>query len=268
MERFFNLENISLTPSNTSLYVSPILWKGDPVGHVGYNDVFFFVLEGECYLNIESETHILRRGQLALLPKGKLRRYTQMSENFAMYEMSFSAEANGENLISALGLAEHNSVVDVEDTDELKRLFESSVRIEMAKNPLYSISAAANVLNVIRLYGEARARLDGGDRERFSGVLRYMNEKLAEDITLSELSECACMHPTYFVRRFGQTFSMPPMAYLNRLRIYKAMSYLTASELSIEEIAELVGIRDRSYFARLFKKHAGVTPTEYRAAFR
>ncbi len=94
MERFFNLENISLTPSNTSLYVSPILWKGDPVGHVGYNDVFFFVLEGECYLNIESETHILRRGQLALLPKGKLRRYTQMSENFAMYEMSFSAEAN------------------------------------------------------------------------------------------------------------------------------------------------------------------------------
>ena len=137
----------------------------------------------------------------------------------------------------------------------------------MAKNPLYSISAAANVLNVIRLYGEARARLEGGERHRFSAVIRYMNERLSEDITLSELSERACMHPTYFVRRFGMAFSIPPMAYLNRLRIYKAMSYLTASEMSIEEISELVGIRDRSYFARLFKKHAGVTPTEYRAAF-
>ena len=268
MERFFDLENISLAPSNAYLYVSPILWKGDPVGHVGYNDVFFFVLEGECYLNIDAETHIIRRGQLAFLPKGKLRRYTQMSENFALYEMSFTAESSGENLMSALGLAEQNYVIDVEDTDELKRLFESSVRIEMAKNPLYSISAAANVLNVIRLYGEARARLDSGERNRFSSVIRYMNEKLAEDITLTDLAERACMHPTYFVKKFGLAFSIPPMAYLNRLRIYKAMSYLSSSELSIEEITELVGIRDRSYFARLFKKHAGVTPTEYRAAFR
>ena len=91
---------------------------------------------------------------------------------------------------------------------------------------------------------------------------------MANEPTLGELADAACMHPTYFVRRFGEAFGMPPMAYLNRLRIYKAMSLLSSTERSIEDIADEVGIRDRSYFARVFKKHSGVTPTEYRGAFR
>ena len=267
MQPFFSPEKLEITLSRTSLYVSPILWKGDPVGHVGTNDVFFFVLEGECYLNIDSETHILRRGQLALLPKGKTRRYTQMSDSFAMYEMAFSVIANGENLMQALGFTEGNYIVDVSDIDELKGLFESSVRIEFIKSPLHSISAFANTLNVVKIYSEARSCLESDERSRFSSVIRYMTENMSSQLTLGNLSEVACMHPTYFIKRFGDAFGMPPMAYLNRLRIYKAMSFLSSAESSIEEIGELVGIQDRSYFSRTFKKYAGVTPTEYRSAF-
>ena len=267
MEHFFDLEKLEISPSRTSLYVSPILWKGDPIGHIGQNDVFFFVLEGECYLDVASETHILRQGQLAFLPKGKARRYTQMSDGFALYETSFSVSANGENLMAALGLSESNFVIDVEDPDELKRLFESSVRIEMAKNPLHSISACANTLSLIRIYAEARSRLERSERSRFSSVIGYMSENMARELTLGELADTACMHPTYFVRKFGAAFGMPPMAYLNRLRIYKAMSLLSSTESSIEDIADEVGIHDRSYFARIFKRHSGVTPTEYRSAF-
>ena len=268
MEHFFKLEKLELFPTRTSLYVSPILWKGDPVGHIGGNDVFFFVTEGECYLNVASETHILRQGQLAFLPKGKARRYTQMSDRFALYETSFNAEANGENLMSALGLTEGNFVVDIPDAEELKRLFESSVRIEMTKNPLHSVFACANTLNLIKIYTEAREKLEIGERARFSSVIAYMSENLSKELTLGELADSACMHPTYFVRKFGDAFGLPPRAYLNRLRIYKAMSLLSATDLSIEDVADAVGIRDRSYFARIFKRHAGVTPTEYRGAFR
>lgn len=267
MEQFFNIEKLEISPSSTSLYVSPILWKGDPVGHIGENDVFFFVLEGECYLDVASETHILRKGQLAFLPKGKARRYTQMSDSFALYETSFCVGANGNNLMSALGLSCSNFVVDVDDPEALKRLFESSVRIEMAKNPLHSISACANTLSIIRIYAEARSRLESDDRSRFSSVIGYMSENMHGELTLGELADNACMHPTYFVRKFRLAFGMPPMAYLNRLRIYKAMSLLSSTESSVEDIAEAVGIRDRSYFARIFKRHTGVTPTEYRSAF-
>jgi AraC-like DNA-binding protein len=256
-----------MLPSRTSLYVSPILWKGDPVGHVGQKDVFFFVLEGECYLNVDTETHILRGGQLAFLPKGKSRRYTQISGRFAMYEISFDVRVGEESLMSLLGLTGESFVVDPPEAEELKRLFESSVRIEMTKDPIHSISAYANTLGIIKIYAEARASQRVDERARFSSVISYMNDRMSEEVTLGELADAACMHPTYFVKKFGQAFGMPPMAYLNRLRIYKAMGLLCDTDRSIEEIAELVGIGDRSYFARLFRKHTGAAPTEYRAAF-
>ena len=61
---------------------------------------------------------------------------------------------------------------------------------------------------------------------------------------------------------------MPPLAYLNNIRMYKAMSLLAGTEESIEKIAKSVGIADASYFARMFKKHTGVSPTEYKNIFK
>ena len=113
------LENLKITPYSVHLYVPPILWKGDRIGHIGERDVFFFVLEGECFLSVDAQSYIVKKGQLAFLPKGKMRMYTQASENFSMYEMRFKAELNdNENLMEVLDLTEQNFVVDVENMDE------------------------------------------------------------------------------------------------------------------------------------------------------
>jgi uncharacterized protein YabN with tetrapyrrole methylase and pyrophosphatase domain len=49
------LKNITIVPESVHLYIPPIVWKGDSVGHIGTFDVFFLVLEGECFLKIDSE---------------------------------------------------------------------------------------------------------------------------------------------------------------------------------------------------------------------
>ena len=61
---------------------------------------------------------------------------------------------------------------------------------------------------------------------------------------------------------------MPPITYFNRMKIYKAMGLLAGTDLTIEEISGEIGIFDTSYFARLFKKHCGISPTKYRAEFK
>ena len=89
-------------PEALYLYVPPIVWKGDSVGHMGEYDLFFWVLEGECFLRIDSQNYIIRPGQLAYLPKGKMRAYTHASERFSMYEMAFSATSDAKNLMETL----------------------------------------------------------------------------------------------------------------------------------------------------------------------
>ena len=84
------LKEITIRPEAIYLYVPPIVWKGDPLGHIGEKDLFFWVIEGECFLKIDNQNYIVHPGQLAYLPKGKMRTYTHVSERFTMYEMSLN----------------------------------------------------------------------------------------------------------------------------------------------------------------------------------
>lgn len=262
------LKDLHITPIQVSLYVPPMVWKGDPIGHIGTNDIFFYILEGECFLNIDSRYYIAHPGQLVFLPKGKHRAYTHSSRNFRIYEMAFSADVGGENLMHALGLSDSDFLVDISDQDELRQLFENSCHVELFRNPVYDIGWCANILNMIRLYAEARqAQTLGGD-ELFAPVLSYMTAHLDNTVTTEELADLVHMQPTYFIRRFKASYGLPPIAYLGRLRLYKAMELLSSTTLSIEQISTEVGIQDSAYFARFFKKNCGVTPSEYRNAFK
>lgn len=264
----FDFHKLTLEPESVHLYVPPIVWKGDSVGHIGIFDVFFFVLEGECFLNIDEQNYIVKKGQLAFLPKGKLRRYTQISEGFSMYEIRFSADTDGKNLMKTLGLSENDLVVDLPNPNVVQGFFEASSREELYVGTVYYLSLCSNLLQIIGIYTEERLKRGNSDTGFFKPVLEYMSKNMTSQITLSDLSALVFMHPTYFVKRFGVCFGMPPLAYLNRMRIYRSMGMLSGTQDSIEDIARSVGIPDSSYFARVFKKHTGTSPTEYRLAFK
>lgn len=262
------LKDIKVSPIGVSMYFPPITWKGDCVGHIGENDTFFWVLEGECFLLIESEAAIIRPGQLAFLPKGKNRMYTHASERFSMYEMAFSAESNGRNLMEVLGLTEHRFVVNIPDKEEMSTLFERSCRKELFHDPIHRMEWCANVIRIINRYAEAHGRTDGTDAKFFEPVLAYMAESLHKNLTTDELAALVYMQPTYFIRKFKHAFGMPPQNYFRQLKLYQAMHLLVSTDLSIEAVALKVGMEDASYFARFFKKGCCVTPREYRNAFR
>lgn len=258
------LEEITIKPQTIYLYVPPIVWKGDSVGHIGERDLFFWVLEGECFLRIDSQNYIIRPGQLAYLPKGKMRAYTHASERFSMYEMAFSATSNQKNLMEVLELTENNFVVDIPDREEMSTLFESSHRKELFKNPLYDVQWCGNIANIIRIYAKERAKLNTSDSETFKPVLQHMSLNISKSIRIEELAALVYMQPTYFIKRFREAYGIPPLAYFNRMKIYKAMGLLSGTNLTVEEISREVGIYDTSYFTRIFKKHCNVTPTKYR----
>lgn len=261
------LHSMTISPVDVELYVPPLTWKGDPLGHIGYNDVFFWVLSGECYLMIENSCYIVKEGQLAFLPKGVRRSYTHISENFSMYEMSFDAKINGQNIFVSFGLTETDHVVTIDDREYVSKLFENSFRRELKKNPLYDMGWCGNIISIINIFIAQRMK-QMGKSEGFSDVLKYMNKNISKSITIDELASIVYMQKTYFIKKFKSVFGMPPMAYFANLRAYKAMSLLSATDYSLEQIAAEVGILDKAYFSRFFKKHCGTTPSEYRSLFR
>lgn len=119
------------------------------------------------------------------------------------------------------------------------------------------------VVRLSRLY-ELAPELEKGNLLSLSVPVAYMEQNYCENITLDFLASQAGFSVRHFTRLFQNAYHTPPSAYLMKLRLQKASSLLSGSSLSISEVAFQSGFEDSNYFTRQFKKHFGVTPSQYR----
>jgi len=95
-------------------------------------------------------------------------------------------------------------------------------------------------------------------------VIKYINDNLTEDLTLSEIAGVVHMNPFYFSRAFKESTGIPPHRYVISCRVEKAKELLTDDELPLVEVGLSVGLRNQSHFTTLFHKLTGLTPKAYR----
>jgi two-component system response regulator YesN len=94
-------------------------------------------------------------------------------------------------------------------------------------------------------------------------AMKYIRMNYMNDITLQDVAEHINISRIYFSQLFRQETGEKYIDFLNKIRIEKAKEYLTFHDLKTYEVAEKVGFQDGGYFARIFKKHVGETPSEY-----
>ena len=97
-------------------------------------------------------------------------------------------------------------------------------------------------------------------------VSAYIEEHIAEQISLSALAQLVRLSPYHFCRAFKQSFGVPPHRYHNARRIEYAKTLLAQPSSSVTEIALKVGFSETSSFTASFRKATGSTPTAYRRA--
>ncbi len=95
-------------------------------------------------------------------------------------------------------------------------------------------------------------------------AIDYINEHYSEPVTLNEVAEHTFVTTFYISRMFKKELGTSFIDYLNDIRIEKAKELLKDVKYKSYEVASLVGIPDPHYFSRLFKKHSGISPSEYR----
>jgi AraC family transcriptional regulator len=95
-------------------------------------------------------------------------------------------------------------------------------------------------------------------------VIEFMEEHLAENVSLDALANLVRLSPYHFLRSFKGSFGEPPQRYWTRRRIEHAKSLLANPRASITEIALDVGFSATSAFSATFHRVTGQTPSEYR----
>ena len=145
----------------------------------------------------------------------------------------------------------------------------SELRSEGLGGRLY-VESLANILGIhlLRQHSSVKQpslpRSVGLDRATLRRVSTYIEEHLAEDLSLSELAAVAYLSPYHFARLFKASTGFATHQYVIGRRIERAKLLLSTTNWSLTAIAHAVGFAHESHLALHFKRLTGLLPSSYR----
>ncbi|MNO16652.1 Bifunctional transcriptional activator/DNA repair enzyme AdaA [compost metagenome] len=110
-------------------------------------------------------------------------------------------------------------------------------------------------------------KLAGNIDPRLIKINRYIRQNYAKPLTLQHLSEIVHSNPIYLSNSYSKVFNIPPIKYLQNIKMKKAKEMIFETRLSIKEIANYLGYVSSSQFTNLFKRYYNISPTEMRKKF-
>jgi len=100
--------------------------------------------------------------------------------------------------------------------------------------------------------------------QRVVTVATFMKENFQHKITLHEMAHHVNLSIWHLSHLFKDETGVSAAEYLKNMRMQEAKELLETTFLSVKEIMAIVGISDKSHFAKDFRRVFGLTPTQYR----
>lgn len=134
------------------------------------------------------------------------------------------------------------------------------------RNPGYELWVKAGLYRILVLLMRRHAvpivnEVNNRQSHHLLPVLKFVDEHYDQKITLDGLSAMANITPHHLCRLFKSITGLPPISYVNHLRIDAAYKLLQQHQIPVSEAAMTVGFDDSNYFSRLFKKYKSIAPS-------
>ena len=100
--------------------------------------------------------------------------------------------------------------------------------------------------------------------KRLQPAIHFISDCPEREFTSIELAALCNSSVFHFARSFTVRVGCAPFAFQRQLRLKKAQGLLLATELTVEAVGASVGFENATHFSRMFRRHTGYTPREYR----
>jgi AraC family transcriptional regulator len=134
------------------------------------------------------------------------------------------------------------------------RSYAEALQTQIAIHLLWNYSSLPCPVN--RSYAPADSRL--------RQVIEYIEENLADDVSLDTLAGIAGLSPNYFLAAFRQATGRTPHRYVTELRVARACELLHDPRRPITEVSLAVGFSSQSHLTEVFRRTMKTTPAAYR----
>ncbi len=151
----------------------------------------------------------------------------------------------------------------------LKNTIENIVYYNKSKNIGYSSMVFYQILSIfgiIKEYINKTNRLRSNNTPNKGYIVSYIHENIysKEDISVKAIAEHFNISPLYFSSYFKRNFNISYREYLEQYLLKLIKKRLQNQDLKLKEIANEFGFTDTSHLSKFFKKHEGVSPSEFK----
>lgn len=162
--------------------------------------------------------------------------------------------------------SEKELIAVVEEGLHLAEEYEKSQK-DSSYTPGISELTGNSSINKTEVELDTKLDLEENNMSRFnvlaSMIEEYVRTNYMKDISMQEAARAINYSETYFCKMFKQQYGQNFTSYLTEYRIDEAKKLLKKPNLSVKEVGTRVGYPDSSYFARVFRRIVGISPSEY-----
>jgi AraC family transcriptional regulator, arabinose operon regulatory protein len=231
--------------------------------------ILIFCVKGKGWFEIDGVTRTVGANEAVLIRQGAPHIYGS-SDRFpwSIHWVHFlGLEANF--YINQVPEDDQKLFVDEACCQKVENLFQQCYGLLLEGFVLNRLIHTAQILHHLlsELFYNNSAFSPSQRTNRFRNIdptLHYLRQNIDKPLTLADMAHHTGLSVPHFSRIFKNQTGYSPMDYFIHLKVQKASSLLLLSQMTVREIAAVVGYEDPYYFSRLFKKVVGMSPTAVR----
>lgn len=246
--------------------------------HTAQEIALFFEGSGEYF--IDGKNYSIEPGSIFFIPGGKNHFIKEIKENIIFVNIWFDpvefVGADGKTdacrcLFTGLSSAGSKIAVSSPNYNDIKNTVYDIYREAKDKKDSYYWMIKTLMCRLIILLSreynigmEKAVKAENSRLFLLEQSMVYINDKLTKEFTLEELAGIAGVSPVYYCKIFKKHNGVTVWTYINAQRVLMAQEMLKNTNNSVIDISISCGFNTTANFNKVFKKHTGFTPTEYR----
>jgi len=256
-------------------------WNGFSMPFHAHNAIeIMYVIHGQCLIEIEDKAVVMKKGEFILLDANVSHRLQvendtpcrMLNIEFGFTKKSSQAPSFRATIESSGTLSKFLktklSYIVLKDSEEIYITMKSLImELDQNKNSesfLALILYAQLFIRLSRLYCESLDKNPNRGAVHVKKAIMFMHQNYDKDIRTKDIAAAANVHAGYLHRIFKSNKGLTINQYLMDLRMEKAKSLLTNTDISIIDISCYVGFNSSQYFHYVFKKKTGFSPSDFR----